>query len=570
MVWLQPIGSTASAVAPPLDDAAALENPADLAARRQLEEGLAARQAERQQDFSGIFDALGSSPAYFPAGKALTSKQLETVRSQPSPYLAGVVGAASQPRHTGRPVRVSNDPVSQDRVRRALIATEAAVTTSSAALQHSVTTGYMGNPSEGLGSMVASSSRASTPHDGARAPQVYHIPGTTPRSRSLIHLDTLPSKLAEPLLRPVGPFGAAVGPLGLGPRGDEELSDYEHAQLMLQLQREEQKRVVAPQASTALARSISAPAPLHTAGPGATWPEGATPTRSLAQSSSSHMLKLPSPHDLRQTVRLGGLVPPEENTSMMRAKAAERRASRYGSAPVAVRLSPSPMRFSSVASRLASPNEFFATIAESEGSVRGSVGADGVFMTEPSRYHPSAMMASSSSAPALPRYVPSAPTPHAARATAQKTPMAPASTAPHGGHVGGSPPPKARDGQRAPPPSRESVVVWHTNASAPAPAAPPAAAPRYAREWVNKQAGLEADFSARRAAGGLGQEGRLSAVRVPWKAQATNAPPLNFISNKPAPAPPRNQSVAHAPPWIADSRGATPSAAVRAGGGMFR
>ena len=99
MVWLRPIGSSSSS-APALDDAAAPEDPT----RQQLEAALAQRDEARRLEYAGILEALSSSEGLAPSAK-LTRKQLEAMRSRPSPYSAGVVGAAANPRHDGKPPR---------------------------------------------------------------------------------------------------------------------------------------------------------------------------------------------------------------------------------------------------------------------------------------------------------------------------------------------------------------------------------------------------------------------------------------------------------------------------------
>ena len=559
MVWLHPIGGT-SASAPSLDDAAAFESAAEAA--------LATRQAVRKQDFSGVMTALSTSQQFIPVGPALTNKQLASVRSQPSPYMAGVVGAASQsPGHSAR--RAAHDRSSQDRVRHVLAAASAADTT----MRPTGSAGLFGSSSEVLGSLASSSCGGTSYHEQV-CPPAYHVAGSTPRSRSLVHLDTLPPKLAQPMLRPVTSLGAACGPAGLGPRGDEELADDEHEQLLLEMRREDMRKVVAPQPTASLKRSFSAPAPLDMADE-PTRTLGTTPggIRTLASSASCNMLKLPSPYDLRKPLRLAGLVPPEDNDSLQRANAAERRATRYGAAPVAVRLAPSPMRLSSVASRLASPLEFFATIAEStDGSGIGNRGTDGgTIIAEAGQYHPALLLPTSSSAQIAKR-LPHA-TASATRAAAQQlvslspaAAVAPAAPTPHG-ISGSSAAYNGKYGQRPPPPSRESSLMWGS-AAADRPLFMPHAAPRYARDWVATQAGVEADFKARAsatrvAAGGAGH----TSVQVPWVPQAAG-PSLNFISGKPAPAAPRRASAAQGVPWIDSQR--TPPTGMAFTGGSFR
>jgi len=75
-------------------------------------------------------------------------------------------------------------------------------------------------------------------------------------------------------------------------------------------------------------------------------------------------VRLPSSINLKRATSLAGLVPPEPSDALLRAQANDRRAQRHSRGPNAVRLSPAPERFSSVASRTRSPLEFLASITD--------------------------------------------------------------------------------------------------------------------------------------------------------------------------------------------------------------
>ena len=86
----------------------------------------------------------------------------------------------------------------------------------------------------------------------------------------------------------------------------------------------------------------------------------------LLQSATSHdRLRLPTVRDANRTsAAMSSFLPPPPSDSLRRAQAAELRLARADGQPPSVRLAPPPARFSSVASRLASPLEFLASITD--------------------------------------------------------------------------------------------------------------------------------------------------------------------------------------------------------------
>lgn len=578
MVWLRPLGGASTSSAPRLDDASALEQPADAAARQQLEAALQQKQAARQAEFSGALDALHKSPSFVPVGTTLTTAQLAAIQAQPSSYNAGVVGAAANPLGVGKPSprrakyhNKSNQPRSANLAPQQPPAAEADAPlppppplADSSALP--IGPGYA--PSDVYGGIGTTSlftdSTSATATGAQRAPEAaVHVPGTSPRSRSLVHLETLPSSLAAPALRPVSALGAACGPAGLGARGDDDLSEAEHALLLQDREHEQRRRMVAPQPSSKgrLPRSVSAPLAYARAAEMQVPPPSVASTSSAMTPSSrdlahaggtSSMVRLPTAGDLRKAAHLENLVPPQPNDSLQRVLASERRQAKYGMAAVAVKLAPAPTRFSSMASRLASPAEFFA----SHGMGGGRGGGGGL---------------ASASVPALP---------HAGRGAARQLVSMSGGAGPSSGLTTPSAAPPApgysdsalaspsllrRYGEYAPPPSRESAYQWDPRApslqmryppAAAVPAAPPAAPPalpNFPRDWVHKQAGLASDFAARRAAAASAAAGgsEQPRVRVPWREEkVADGLAANFIYGKPQPAPPRGRHV-QGVPWIA-------------------
>ena len=176
----------------------------------------------------------------------------------------------------------------------------------------------------------------------------------SPRSRSLVHLDVLPPSLSRPRIH-MSALGATVAPSGLGARGDAELGEEEEALLVKDLEREEAKRVVAP-------RPANAPGSLTASFCGDNMMASTTSESKLVKSAStSSMFYMPSAYQggSKAAMHLNGLVPPEANDALMRVRAEERRKERHGSnASMAIKMSPAPAKYSSIASRLASPMEF--------------------------------------------------------------------------------------------------------------------------------------------------------------------------------------------------------------------
>ena len=368
MVWLRPIGGsptpTGTGTGPVLDDDSAQQPGED----PKLTSLLAEKQAAREAEHAAALAAVSGSQQFLPAASQLTRKQLAALKPQPSAYDAGYVGAvASKPPATklAREARSRRGEQQEWRVTAPL-----RVKTPQPQLSFSMPALREPEP------LIPSSPsvREAGGSGRSRANEVRDSsgpPGTSPRSRSLVHLETLPPKL-EPQLRPVSALGAECGPAGLGPRGDAELASTDLEEQLMQERREEARRVVAPQGSPLRSTSSSPALQLGTAhhqrgAAGMGWgAEDGGKTRTLLESVSSQMLHLPTPLDLRKSASLSGLVPPEPTEHLLRAQAADLRHRRRVDATAAagIKISPPPVRFSSVASIRAAPLEFLATVTD--------------------------------------------------------------------------------------------------------------------------------------------------------------------------------------------------------------
>ena len=322
--------------------------PGTVAVQQQLD---AAKQ-QRAADFTDLLEAVSQSQTFVPVGKTLTQKQIRAMTSQPSPHVGGLAGAttASKPRHAAARREVK-DPYSGYRLGTSHSA--AGMSTGPSAGAYAASTGLCG---------TSLPSRGGTPHMRSRAEQ-YGSMGEyrpmddfegSPRSRSLVHLDVLPPSLSRPRIH-MSALGATVAPSGLGARGDAELGEEEEALLVKDLEREEAKRVVAP-------RRVEAPGSLTASFCGDNMMASTASESKLVKSAStSSMFYMPSAYQggSKAAMHLNGLVPPEANDALMRVRAEERRKERHGSnASMAIKMSPAPAKYSSIASRLASPMEF--------------------------------------------------------------------------------------------------------------------------------------------------------------------------------------------------------------------
>jgi hypothetical protein len=537
MTWLRPIGASdgdgTSASLPTLDDGAQ----GALLAEEQLQKALVMREATRSTEHEQALSAVSSSERFLPSTGMLSREQLGMLQPKPSAHLSsGVLGRKSRPSKDHLHVLRSPGGLQQQQQQQHRSwAQSQTFLLKSESLARSL-------PS--LDSRSQSASPQQQQQERQRQRQ-QPMPSDKAREegplrpRSLVHLDRLPPTLDTPHLRPSGScLGACVGPIGLGARGDVDLSGEEADLLRTKQKMEQERRVVAPLVS--LSRGATAPwlggtggldsppaSPETAAEAAAQWkdqlrsarPRPASSPRHLSnhrtrgsgllQSSSNGMLRLPTQLDMRRASSLAGLVPPEPTESILRARAADRRALHNATSSIAtLRLSQPPLRFSSAASRAASPLDFLASI------------------TDWSR----------------------AGTPHAAREVLGTEPTARLrlSRGSHG--VGGHSP-------EWPPPPPSATLPQQAKRSLPAGRLPAGrrlgvgdATASTEREWVKLQASLDADATA-------------FAAKVAQAARAGLGPPTpltesapsvvgNFIEAQPVAKRPARSLETHGVPWM--------------------
>ena len=433
----------------------------------------------------------------------LSNAQLEALKPQPSPYMSGAIGAvANRPPPTKAIREAASKP------REAQMLQSESPQPRGATMQPWVDhlqqlTGSISMPTLTMVSSVAPSPAPSLGGMLLR-PRV-----PDPRSRSLVHLENLPARLAAPQMRPMQSLGADVQSAGLGPRGDEDLGEEELRKELLREEQEMNRRVVAPRS---LARSATAsPSALGRSQPvrAASGPAGRL-NIGLLEMSHCDVLHLPTAQDLRKPSLLA-LVPPEPTNDLLRAQATDKRMQRHGGAPMAhmVKLAPPPSHFSSAASRRASPLEFLASRTDWAGTPKAPP------------------MATRKAAPS----------PAPGTAFEKGTPSQVAHAVLSGKLAAGHYPPSAAAGYTR----RESSTTGMERQPVSRDAL---FGGREPRSWVTMQAALDEEHERMTA------RIKASGPAVPYREVSVEAG--NFISGKPMPAPPkRSFQETHGVPWLA-------------------
>ena len=233
---------------------------------------------------------------------------------------------------------------------------------------------------------------------------------------------------------------------------------------------------------------------------------------------------------MRRVASLDGLVPPLPNEALLRAQAAERRAA---NAPTtaAVRLSSSPQPFSSLASRLASPYEFLASITDwSQSNAAPSTSALSALARATHDPRQAAELMSAFGGPGRPRCAGG----DASAASAAVSPAAAASNL------------------RPPLSLPTGATATHARSRSSLPMAP-LPPPRATREWVSKQALLDREVARRAAGGGVGSLTSWSASGVPPPLKEVRTATVgNFVDCRPTPAPARSLG-SYGVPWMTPS-----------------
>ena len=551
MVWLRPIEQPAGAAAtaqpaagvtrtePTLDDGTAAR--VTVTSNDPDADRIAAITARRAQEHKRALDVLSASQSMVPSASTLTRFQLEMLKPQPSPYQPGLLSSPTS--NTSRNAARMAPPVARPPIflpggsayGSAFPEAPEDSSKSSTRPTTSLLSALLAPPPSSPPLRLLPSSEPSQP------PLQEQPTGKPTRSRSLVHLDKLPAKLSHPQVRPAGTsgLGAAVGPAGLGARGDAELPAAEIESLERERQHKVERRVVAPR--TPLQRSATAP---KLGGGDATARGGAPAATSLLESASAgDLLRLPTPGQLRKpSAALARLLPPEPSDGVLRARATDRRAALPYGPYASVRLSDPPAKFSSIASRATVPD----SLRQSNSATTRQGSSSEV---PPSR---GGRDVGSQTADALGAQRGGSP-PQVMRGSLRSRASSCLSTASPSSSRGYTPAAKASYAavrERAP---RASVA-------APAPVlTPPSTLERVLgasnapRDWVRKQAALDAEVVASRASARAlaSVAGATAAPPIPFVEMGAKSSGDNFIASKPVPKPARRSRV-HGVPWLAD------------------
>ena len=345
---------------------------------------LAQKQAQREVEHAEALAAVSNSQQYVPSASRLSRNQLEQLRQPQAPYFAGAAGViASKPPST-QAVREATDM--RRRQREAAISPPPPPRGSPVPESSLSNAPPMPTPGDGAASEASSSRRSYSPTGGFRPPRQALTSqlgraSESERSRSLVHLEVFPPRLAEHQLRSLPGFsgdeaiGARVGPAGLGPRGDLDLAESELRRLEDEERKEQQRRVVAPRAGRR--GGVTSAPDLRSSGGGGIPAVGSTmrlvaSAKTWANGDAGASFVMPTPTRMRKSASLASVLVPEPSEALLRAQAIDRRTMRQGAPSLyaPVKLSAPPAHFSSVASVRASPLEFLASMTDWSGGGR--------------------------------------------------------------------------------------------------------------------------------------------------------------------------------------------------------
>lgn len=629
MVWLRPIEAGAASVsAPPLDDVGAEQEQRAAAAKATLQRLVDERAAVRKAEHVRALGAVRHSSSLSLATMRPSAQQLYSMRPGPSPYLSGALAAKSGTEAAKVRRRRSKGGVEAELMPREMIG-RAGPTAGEHISPPPPQPPHVHPPLPAAVSPPPRSRRSSL-----RSSTTEKRAASDPRSLSLVHLDSIPVTLSMPQLGAADmSLGAACSSAGLGSYGDAEMVDdyrttdsttHRARAHTLPPRRGLSRSATMPHERRDSWRTVTNPAPAHppeltstlspnvppppfssppttpAAAPAAV-PAAASASCASRMSLLSHsragsvVLRLPTPGDLRRATSLDGLVPPEPTEALSRASAAEARAARHGVGAASVaRLSAPPQRFSSIASRNASPLEFLASITDwsyrqaqrtpPEAPLRtrlsslpsasrnglepldGGMAGGGVSISNASlgECAPAHTTSRHSSAAAVQRRalfqsLQLASTPHGSASAAgpiggaldvtmsrTATSTADSSVSMGSRRRQASAGITALDEPRLAPPGAGSCV---DDLAAPPPWRE--SRPRQSREWVGLQAHIDAEMNASMHDLQSSSSTTTSAFRVASDATSHAL----FVKARPAPAPPSAKQGAHGVPWLGGAHG---------------